>query len=112
MARSIAIDDEAQDIEKSRSQDSKSIKWAKKIKEKDSFCCRICGKSYFLHSHHINSYDIFVDQRYDLNNGVTLCKFHHEIFHNIYGRGNNNKYQFKEYIKVLEIIDKLVRKKV
>ena len=48
--------------------------------------------------HHLDGYDNFKDKRYDETNGITLCHNCHYNFHSIYGRGNNTKEQFEEWI--------------
>lgn len=90
-----------------RFSDPKHIKWAKKIKERDSYCCQICGKQGGkLHAHHMNSFDIHVEERFDIDNGITLCSYHHELFHLIFGKGCNTKSQFKQYYEMMRIIIK------
>jgi len=37
-----------------------------------------------LHAHHIYSWDRFPDKRYVMQNGVVLCKYCHNKFHNKY----------------------------
>lgn len=53
--------------------------WSKNIKNRDSWKCKInnaecCGK---VIAHHILSWAKFPELRYELNNGITLCHFHH-----------------------------------
>lgn len=36
-------------------------------------------------AHHLDGWANFPDQRYDLDNGVTLCTQHHDEFHNSLG---------------------------
>lgn len=63
--------------------------------------CVICGtkksKNNKLIPHHLNSWNSYIDQRLDVNNGVAMCEYHHKEFHSMYGFGNNTKEQFEEY---------------
>ena len=91
-----------------RFEDPKHIYWAKKVKQRDRFTCQICGDTNtYLNSHHLMSWNRFVDQRFDVSNGITLCSDCHMHFHAVYGHGNNTKYQFKEYRKLVDIIKKI-----
>lgn len=73
--------------------------WRKKIFERDDYKCAVCNQNGYLHAHHLDGYHWCKDKRYDLNNGVTLCKDHHFNFHKQYGYKNNTKEQFEEYLK-------------
>lgn len=93
-----------------RFDDPKHIRWAKAVKERDCFECQVCGENGgFLHSHHMNSFDVFVEERFDVENGVTLCKSCHHRFHNIYGLSCNTKYQFTEFKTMIDSIRKVAR---
>ena len=48
--------------------------------------------------HHLDSYNWCKEKRVDDTNGITLCENCHKNFHNIYGRGDNTKEQFEEWI--------------
>ncbi len=88
-----------------RFEDPRHIKWAKLVKQRDNFTCQICNATNtYLNSHHKNSWDFFESQRFDLDNGITLCQHDHDLFHSIYGFGRNTKYQFIEFIDILKII--------
>ena len=55
--------------------------WSTSVKERDNYICKInnnlcCGK---LYSHHILSFKEYPELRYDINNGITLCHYHHPI---------------------------------
>lgn len=83
-----------------RWKDPKAVEWSKKIKERDHFTCQLCGKyGVPLNSHHLFSWDFFVEKRYELSNGITLCSFEHDLYHQIYGRGMNTLYQFLQFKK-------------
>lgn len=75
--------------------------WRKKIYQKDNYTCQHCHKKneHDLVAHHLNGFDKFEEQRYDVNNGITLCEQCHKNFHHIYGYGNNTKEQFLEFNK-------------
>ena len=71
---------------------------------RDNYTCQCCGKySKDLKAHHMNSYDIHIDERYDINNMITLCGNCHSNFHKKYGYGKNTKEQFLEWMNVATI---------
>jgi 5-methylcytosine-specific restriction endonuclease McrA len=79
--------------------------WQPLVLARDGFKCVICGSTDDLNAHHLNSYHRYVEDRYDLANGVTLCLPHHGSpfarikgsFHMKYGFRNNTREQFEEY---------------
>lgn len=74
-------------------------KWSLKVKQRDDFRCQCCGKrNDKLESHHINSWDEYKSERFDIENGVTLCSGCHKNFHKDEGFGSNNKHQFKSWM--------------
>ena len=50
-----------------------------------------------LNAHHLNGWAWAKDQRFDLENGITLCENCHKLFHSIYGRGKNTREQYEEF---------------
>lgn len=63
-----------------------SVIWREKreqIKERDSYCCRVCLQAgvlvnYDLSVHHIVPIMANYDMRLDDSNLITLCRYHHE----------------------------------
>ena len=54
---------------------SEYLKWAKDIKKRDEYQCQICGEvGGALNSHHIKPFSKYPELRFDINNGITLCK--------------------------------------
>jgi hypothetical protein len=54
------------------------IAWAKRIKEVSPHC-GVCGKDSYLNAHHIFSRR-YMSTRWDLKNGITLCRGCHLYF--------------------------------
>jgi hypothetical protein len=53
--------------------------WRKIVKDRDNWKCRIADKncSGKVIAHHILGWSAFPELRYEVNNGITLCHFHH-----------------------------------
>ena len=99
--------------EDDRSDDPMFKKWAKAIKVNNSFECCICGKrGVYLESHHLDSWDWCIENRYALENGVSICGVHHRQFHDTYGYGNNTKWQFDQFKKIAEKFQLMLSRRV
>lgn len=77
--------------------------WRTKVYERDNYTCQCCGKQGRLNAHHIYPFSLYEDLRYNIDNGITLCRDCHDStkdgsFHNVYGTHNNTVDQLKEYI--------------
>lgn len=59
--------------------DKKARDWAIAVKERDNWKCKHCGMTVKteLQAHHIIPWKKSVDLRFDINNGLTLCKSCH-----------------------------------
>ena len=81
--------------------------WARKVKAGVS-SCDYCEEAFeewnTAQAHHKNSWRSFPEQRYDLENGVVLCKSCHDLFHGIYGKGGNTEEQYKQFKKLSNIL--------
>lgn len=53
--------------------------WRKEVKKRDNFSCRIADNNCDgkLEVHHILRWSEFPELRYQPNNGITLCHYHH-----------------------------------
>lgn len=54
--------------------------WAQKVKQRDNYTCVLCGAPG-EHAHHIKPVSYFYDHRYNVENGITLCKSCHIAVH-------------------------------
>lgn len=71
--------------------------------ERDNYTCQISGKKSKgdIVVHHINGFNWDVNNRYNIDNGITLNKEIHKEFHKIFGKGNNTKEQFIRFVATL-----------
>ncbi|WCS69039.1 hypothetical protein Goe17_01800 [Bacillus phage vB_BsuM-Goe17] len=81
--------------------------WRAQVFMKDNYTCQACGDSTGgnLQAHHIENFAEHEDKRFDVDNGITLCKSCHDpavegSFHHVYGTRGNNREQLEEYIKL------------
>lgn len=69
--------------------------------ERSDYTCDICKiRGVELHAHHLNSWKFFPEQRFDLDNLITLCNSCHTKFHKVVGHGKlapNTKDQYLQF---------------
>lgn len=65
-------------------QDPQYKKWRLSIYKRDNHTCQWphCKARKKLNAHHINKWADFPGLRYHPNNGITLCKTHHDMIKN------------------------------
>lgn len=53
--------------------------WSKEVKNRDGWKCKVANSDCLgrMESHHILSWKDHPELRYNLNNGITLCHYHH-----------------------------------
>ena len=64
--------------------------WRQKVYARDKWKCQWpgCTASKYLNAHHIKTWANFPGLRYEVNNGITLCRTHHKII-----TGNESYYE-------------------
>lgn len=76
--------------------------WRKAVFGRDHFLCCCCGSrgdwKYGVQAHHIVNWSENISLRYDIKNGITLCKRCHDMFHHIYGKKHNTQEQIDEFL--------------
>jgi hypothetical protein len=56
--------------------------WREKVFTRDNWTCRKCGKKGVrLHPHHIKHFSKFIELRFAVSNGITLCIDCHKLIH-------------------------------
>jgi hypothetical protein len=93
------ISNETREEWKQKHHDHRVTKWSKQVKELADYTCDCCGVrgGVTLHSHHLESWNSNEELRFELTNGVCLCKDCHWDFHRTYGVGNNTKVQYLKF---------------
>jgi len=66
-------------IKRNERNDGEYGQWVKKVKKRDKNTCRLKDENCFGYNivHHIRSWGEHPNLRYEVNNGITLCQFHH-----------------------------------
>ena len=77
--------------------------WRIKCYKRDNYTCQVTGKKGGdLCVHHLYSYSKYKCLRTVMENGITVSKEIHELFHKMYGNKNNTLEQWKEFIKKIK----------
>ena len=70
--------------------DPKYVKWRRSIYKRDKYRCQMPGCKYrgkFIEAHHIVKWSDSIDLRFEISNGITLCRRCHKRvsgYENIY----------------------------
>lgn len=75
--------------------------WREAVFARDKWTCQKCDVvGTRLNAHHILNFSQFKELRFAIDNGITLCKGCHDLFHSDYGKVNNNHEQLQEFLKI------------
>lgn len=76
----------------------------KSVLARDNYTCQCCNKSGIeLVVHHLDGYNWCKEKRTDVTNGITLCSECHKNYHQKYGKGNNTKEQYMEWMNTSQL---------
>ena len=102
-------------------QDLKS--WRRAVYQRDNFTCQRCGvkgsRKHRLNAHHIKAFATHIELRFEVNNGITLCKNCHkyettrlELVASLEGdiqRGQQDRIKFRKHrLEILEQLNTVV----
>lgn len=69
--------------------------------------CQVCSTRKNRQAHHINHASYFPEQRFDVNNGLTLCPKCHSHFHNDYKNSTREKCTKKDMNNFMSLVEYL-----
>lgn len=75
------IKDRSKLAKRQKRNDTAYKEWRKKVWLRDNFKCKIDNPDCAgrLEAHHILGWTAYPELRYEVNNGITLCHFHHPL---------------------------------
>jgi hypothetical protein len=75
--------------------------WIEGVLQRSNFRCFVTGekRASLLVCHHLNSWDSYPEQRYEISNGIAITKEIHRAFHKEYGSGKNMREQFERFLE-------------
>ncbi|MFQ3578585.1 MAG: HNH endonuclease signature motif containing protein [Bacteroidales bacterium] len=81
-----------------REYDKRYKQWLASVKKRDNYRCRMpyCKNTKKLQVHHIQKWSDREDLRFDINNGITLCRYCHS---KIWGQEEYYSYLFINILK-------------
>ena len=69
--------------------------WRKDVLERDKFTCKECSSKVSVVAHHIKPWTDFPENRFDVNNGKTLCQECHKKEHPYMKNTISRGYQYR-----------------
>lgn len=73
--------------------------WQLNVFEKDNYCCQRCGINKELCAHHVIKWNDNKDLRFEVTNGLTLCRACHIVVHAEMGDTGMSGRKHSEYTK-------------
>ena len=83
--------------------------WRVKVIRRDKKCV-ICGSIKNRQAHHMNHATYFSDERFDPENGITLCASCHQQFHNNFKQNTRQKCTKEDFKNFKDLTSHYIKK--
>jgi 5-methylcytosine-specific restriction endonuclease McrA len=77
--------------------------WRVSVIRRDKVC-QVCHVRKSRQAHHINHATYFIEQRFDVKNGVCLCQKCHSQFHNNFIGNTRKMCRLYDYLNFIDLI--------
>ena len=57
------------------------IEWSNAVRNRDGYTCVFCGTTQRIEAHHIKPQCSHPDLKFNIDNGISLCRLHHTMAH-------------------------------
>ena len=74
--------------------------------------CVVCGSIKGRQAHHLNHASFFPIQRFNLDNGVTLCTSCHSQYHNNYHKSTKEKCTVDAFVNFMKLVEYFKQKEI
>lgn len=92
--------------------DPQYAKWRSSVYKRDKYICQMCGKTTQLNAHHIKMWAFYPELRFEVSNGITLCKYCHKTVTGKEEYYEAYLYQLLNKSQPISVFDVLYRKKI
>lgn len=77
--KSVNWNSDREALRRNKRNDGGYLEWVRKVKKRDNNSCQMRDENCFgyLFVHHIKRWAEYLELRYNINNGITLCRAHH-----------------------------------
>lgn len=77
--------------------------WREQVIDRDTVC-KCCGQKDNLHAHHVKHATFWPELRFDVKNGITLCRDCHTQFHTNFKRSYRQKCDEVDLMNFFELV--------
>lgn len=80
--------------------------WRAHVVRRDAVC-QVCGSRKERHAHHLDDANTNPEIKFEVSNGITLCRTHHTMLHTVFNQSYLTSCSVKDYDDFKEMYDKL-----
>lgn len=97
-------DDQLTEADRKYARQPEHQAWSKVVLRNDGWKCVPCGRGGRVQAHHLRSYRLHPDVRFDPSNGITVCPGCHRAYHSHVGRADFTAESFFRFFGLMREI--------